>query len=56
MDIAPSNAGTKQSGLQSVEQAFDLGDVVALSACQEEADRVTQSIGSSMDLGAQAAF
>lgn len=44
------------SGLQSVEQAFDLGDVVALSACQEEADRVTQSIGSSMDLGAQAAF
>src|SRR3546814_201646 len=44
------------SGLQSVEQAFDLGDVVALSACQEEADRVTQSVGSSMDLGAQAAF
>lgn len=44
------------SGPQSVEQAFDLGDVVALSAGQEEADRVAQSVGSSMDLGAQPAF
>lgn len=41
--------------LQSVEQAFDLGDVVAFPAGQDEANRIAQGIGGGMDLGAQAA-
>jgi hypothetical protein len=41
---------------QPIEQPLDLGDVVALSASQDEADRIAQGIGCGMDLGAQTAF
>ena len=37
---------------QPIEQSLDLGDVVALSASQDEAHRVAQSIGRGVDLGA----
>lgn len=41
---------------QSIEQTLDLGDVVAFTAGQDEADRVTQSVGCGMNLGAQPAL
>ena len=41
---------------QSIEQPFDLGDVVAFAAGQDEADGVAQSVGGGMDLGAQPAL
>ena len=41
---------------QSSEERVDLGDVVAFAAGQNEADRVAQSVGRGMDLGAQPAL
>lgn len=45
--------GKDMAGLQAVEQRLDLGDVVALAAGQEEADRVPQGVGGDMDLRGQ---
>ena len=41
---------------QAIEQAFDLGDVIAFAARQDEADGIAKRIGGGMNLGAQAAF
>jgi hypothetical protein len=42
--------------IQAIEQWFDLGDVVALTTGEDEANRTTQGIGCDMDLGRQAAL
>ena len=49
------------TGLQPVEQRLDLRDVVALAACQDEADGVAQGVGGGpvrfiMDPGGQTIF
>lgn len=41
---------------QPFEQWLDLGDVIALSTRENEANRIAQRIGCGMDLGAQPAF
>lgn len=48
--------GYNMARLQPVKQRLDLGDVVALAAGQDEADRIAKRVGGGMDLGAQAAF
>ena len=48
--------GKDVAGLQALEQRLDLGDVVALAAGQEEAERIPQGVGGDMDLGGQAAL
>jgi hypothetical protein len=42
--------------LQAFKKRLDLGDVVALAAGQDEANRIAQRIGGGMNFGAQAAF
>lgn len=44
------------TGFQAVKQRFDLRDVVALAAGQDEANGVAERIGGGMDLGAQPPF
>ena len=41
---------------QPFEQPLDWGDVVALAAGEDEADRVAQGIGCGVNLGAQPPF
>jgi hypothetical protein len=41
---------------QAIQQDFDLGDVIAFAARQDEADGIANRIGGGMNLGAQAAF
>jgi hypothetical protein len=41
---------------QAIEQALDLGDVIAFAARQDEADGIAKRIGGGMNFGAQAAF
>ena len=41
---------------QTIEQALDLGDVIAFAARQDEADGIAKRIGGGMNFGAQAAF
>lgn len=45
-----------EAGPDAIEQGFDLSDVVALAACQEDANRQAERVGGDMDLGAQPAF
>ena len=44
------------ASLQPLEQPLDLGDVIAFSTCQNEADWIAKRIGGGMNFGAQAAF
>jgi hypothetical protein len=48
--------GQNMTCLQSFKQRFDLGDIVAFTTGQDEPNRITQRIGGSMNLGAQATF
>ena len=45
--------GEDEAGADAIEQRFDLGDVVALAAGQQDAQRKPERIGDDMNLGAQ---
>jgi hypothetical protein len=42
-------------GLEPLNQLVRLGDVVALTWAEQQADRIAERIGGGMDLGTQAA-
>jgi hypothetical protein len=44
--------GEDEAGFDAIEQGLDLGDVVALAAGEDEADRQAERVGGDVDLGA----
>lgn len=51
-----SLVGEDEAGAEAVKQRFDLSDIVALAARQEDAHRKAERVGDDMDLGAQPAL